>query len=145
MQRTFYTLLIALLAFALPLAGCARASSPQAISPTCNAAKIVALQKQGDADIRNHHWYQAHLVGHALMAIGDSCNQVGGAATAMTHGLYMRAVAAYETQDPQARGFVNAGLTLLASVKKHEMESPDLVGLYDEMEPRFLTLEVQVH
>ena len=135
----------ALIACALTsLTSCAHDNRSQPVSATCGAQKYQQLVSQGDDLLAKGQWYQAHLVGHALMAIGGSCNQGEIAVPATIHGLYIRGVVARETRDPHAIGFVNVGLSDLATVKTHSAESPVYSNLYDEMEPKFLELQGQL-
>ena len=113
---------------------------------TCDAAKAQALQKQGYELLNHGKWYEAHLEGHALMSIGSSCIRADVAAPAMIHGVYMRAVVANQTHDaPQARQFVTYGLSVLSKLKAHESENAMYGALYDQMQPRFLELQMQLH
>jgi hypothetical protein len=128
----------------LSLTACAHTTRSQSVSATCDGQKYQQLVSQGDDLLAKGQWYQAHLVGHALISIGGSCDQGEIAVPATIHGLYIRAVVARETRDPQAVGFVNLGLTDLATLKQHSSESPAYANLYDEMEPKFLELQGQL-
>jgi hypothetical protein len=131
---------------ALTLAACTHAERSDFGNNTCDAAKAQALQKNGYELLNQGKWYEAHLVGHALMSIGSSCNRADVAAPAMVHGVYMRAVVAKQTHNSsQARQFVTYGLSILAQLKAHESSNAMYGTLYDQMQPRFLELQMQLH
>ncbi len=40
--------------------------------------------------------------------------------------------------------WLGEGFKFLAKVRQHETESPALIAVYDQMQPRFLTLQTEV-
>jgi hypothetical protein len=127
------------------LMGCTHAAPSQAVSPTCDPARIQQLEQQGYAWLGQNQWYKAHLAGHALSTIGDSCNQPDIAVPAGINGAYLLADVFHAIRDDrQSAYWVQRGLRLLAAAQQHEAESPALMTVYDAMQPRFLTLQAQL-
>ena len=126
------------------LVGCAHAAPSQAVSPTCDPARIQQLEQQGYAWLGQNQWYKAHLVGHALSTIGDNCNQPDIAVPAGINGAYLLADVFHAIRDDrQSAYWVQRGLRLLATAQRHEAESPAFMTVYDAMQPRFLMLQAQ--
>lgn len=133
------------LILATSVSACTRSAQTNAANNACDAAKAQSLQKQGYDLLSRGKWYDAHLVGHALVSIGSNCNRAEIAAPAMIHGVYILGFVAHQVGDTrQARRYVDSGLAMLSKLKEQELDNATYGRLYDEMEPRLLELQAQV-
>src|SRR5579872_174895 len=133
--------LVALTCAAFALSACARIRDSAPASAGCDAPRAQQLQTEGYRWLAQGQWYQAHLAAHALVAIGIACDQPAIAAPATVHGDYILAVVMHQRHDDrQSTYWLNSGEAVLQRVKQHESDAPDLQGLYDEMQPKYLAL-----
>src|ERR1700694_688908 len=127
------------------LSGCKHAARTEAISETCDTARIQQLEQRGYNWLAQTKRYDAHLVGHALIAISRSCNDPAVALPAGVNGAYLLAAVFHAQRDErQSVYWLGEGFKFLAQVRQHETESPALLAVYDQMQPRFLTLQTEV-
>lgn len=127
------------------VSACAHNQAARDSAKSCDTARVQALEQQGYTWLGQNQWFKAHLAGHALITIGDSCNQADIALPAGIHGAYLLAVAMHAHRDDAQSGYwLERGLKLLALARQHESESQALFSIYDQMQPRFLMLRSQL-
>ncbi len=135
-------MLAALTLCAIHLTACSHHDQAAEPDANCDSARIDKLERQGYADLSQNQWYNAHLAGHALYAMIDSCSQPAIALPAGINGAYLLANAQHaHGDDAQSAFWVQRGLKLLTIARALGMQNPSVSTVYDQMQPRFLSLQ----
>ena len=126
--------------------GCSRSADSSSTSPNCDDSHLNAAASQGYALLNSGDLYKAHLVGHELMTMGQACGETDVAVSSTIQGEYIMAYVGYRLGDRvQSSRYTTMGMNALEIVKQHTSQSPAYAELYEQMQPRFLALQVRLH